>query len=140
MGDSTLKKNAILNEQTKTLGNEKQEDEQQTSVEELLAYIEGGDCEDQTSKTSKRQKKKQKKVHFYTSFPSPNWNIVLQVSTGVTVNESLTDKITPGHYLFHHIQESSGESLRSPNMVMKSKCIVDFNYISHNIFFFSWTI
>ena len=42
------------------------DEEQQTSVEELLAFIEGGDGEEveqtATSKASKRQKKKQKKV------------------------------------------------------------------------------
>ena len=41
-------------------------DEQQTSLEELLAFIEGGDGEEMeqqmSSKLSKRQKKKQKKV------------------------------------------------------------------------------
>ncbi len=46
------------------LGFERQAEERQTSVEELLAYIEGDDDSENISstKSSKRQKKRQKKV------------------------------------------------------------------------------
>lgn len=47
------------------------DEEQQTSVEELLAFIEGGDGDDGdqpiTSKLSKRQRKKLKKASGYLS-------------------------------------------------------------------------
>lgn len=45
------------------------DDDQQTSLEELLAFIEGGDGEENeqavTSKVSKRNKRKQKKVELW---------------------------------------------------------------------------
>ena len=47
------------------------DEDQQTSLEELLAIIEGGDGEENdqivTSKVSKRQKRKQKKVKFVSN-------------------------------------------------------------------------
>ena len=60
------------------------DEEQQTSVEELLAFIEGGDGEDgdqpMASKLSKRQRKKLKKVSWQ-SLPQQNYLDLLSEST-----------------------------------------------------------
>lgn len=77
-------------------GQRGKEEEQQTSVEELLAFIEGGECEEgeqnTSSKASKRQKKKQKKQQT-SNFHG---------NEGRNLNDRVT---TPDHFLFHHLHQ-----------------------------------
>lgn len=74
------------------------DEEQQTSLEELLAFIEGGDGEENeqvvTSKVSKRQKKKQKKVWFVLLLKSsPSIFLRLQLSNKLIINVAVSSYV-----------------------------------------------